>query len=160
MAGYHLRRKDREISDEGAISGILASCRLATIGMCRGSEPYIVTMNYGYDAGRRALYFHCAGEGLKLDFLGENPSVCATVVDDKGYEHGKCEHKYRSLVVRGRMSEVKSLEEKKHGIDVLIDHQEKDPDPVKERNLTDDSAYEKFSILRLDIDGITGKQSL
>jgi len=160
MANYHLKRKDREISDEGAMSGILASCRLAAIAMCRGSEPYVVTMNYGYDAGRRALYFHCAGAGLKLDFLGENPSVCATVVDDKGYEHGKCEHKYRSLVLRGRMSEVKSLDEKKHGIAVLIDHQEEDPDPVRERNLPDDSAYEKFSILRLDIDEITGKQNL
>ncbi len=160
MGDYHMKRKDREISDEGEMAGILSGCRLATIAMSLDGEPYIVTMNYGYDAGRRAMYFHCARKGLKLDFIAGNPSVCAAVVRDNGYVHGKCEHKYQSLIIRGRMSEVDGLDEKKHGIDVLIVHQEKDPDPVRERNLRNDSDYEGFSILRLDIDGITGKQSL
>ena len=51
-------------------------------------SPYVVTMNYGYDRGGRALYFHCAKEGLKTDFVRENPNVCATVIEDLGYQHG------------------------------------------------------------------------
>ena len=72
---YHMRKATREIKDAAAIEDILARGKFATLALCRKDEPYVVTMNYGYDRGGRALYFHCAKEGLKTDFVRENPNA-------------------------------------------------------------------------------------
>jgi nitroimidazol reductase NimA-like FMN-containing flavoprotein (pyridoxamine 5'-phosphate oxidase superfamily) len=153
-------RQDRAITSETEIRELLAGGRLASVAMCRKDEPYIVTMNYGYDPDQHVIYFHCALKGLKLDYIGDNPAVCATVIHDRGYVEGKCEHKYQSLVIRGSMRIVDEFEDKKHGIEVLMEHQESDADPVRKRNFKKDTDYDKFLILRLDIEEIDGKQSL
>ncbi|MBN1164442.1 MAG: pyridoxamine 5'-phosphate oxidase family protein [Candidatus Krumholzibacteriota bacterium] len=159
MARYHLTRKDREICDPEIIDAILGGGRLAQVALCRGEEPYIVTMNYGYDPRRGALYFHCAKQGQKLDFMRENPRVCATIVRDLGYVEGRCEHKFQSLVLRGRLRTVETLEGKKHGLDILLNHQEKTPGRVRRRHLREDSVYSTLEMLRLDIEEITGKEA-
>lgn len=71
--------------------------------MCRKNEPYIVTLSYGFDKTKNAFYLHSALKGLKYEFLRENSSVCATIIDDKGYMINECAHAYRSLVVWGKM---------------------------------------------------------
>ena len=158
MARYHMNRREKEVTDRNVLIGILRKGKYATVAMCRNNEPYIVTMNYGYDEGRSALYFHCSLKGLKLDMIGQNPSVCASVIEDLGYKMGQCEQAYRSVVLWGKMRVVEELEEKKHGIDVLLNHLEDEPDQVRERSLKSDEAYEELGILRLDVEEITGKQ--
>lgn len=157
---YHLRRKDKAIESQEQIDDILARGKFASIAMCRDNEPYIVTLNYGYDDGMKSLYFHCARKGLKLDFVRGNPAVCATIIEDRGYKTGECDHGYRSLVIFGKMFIVEDLADKKNGIDFLLRHLEDNPDPIRERNLKDDGDYAKVGILRLDINSITGKQGL
>lgn len=160
MNPYHVRRKEKEISGADEMREILASGRLAAVALCREGEPYIVTMNYGWDADNKTLYFHCAHEGMKIDFIRANDRACATVVEDHGYRHGECDHAYRSVVIRGPIGIVEELEEKKHGLKVLLGHQEKEPEPVRERTLPDDESYGKLSVLRIRIESITGKKGL
>lgn len=160
LSKYHLTRVDREIGEESELEDLLTSGRLAAVALCMENEPYVVTMNYGYDPEGQALYFHCANKGHKLEFIRANDRACATIVSDLGYVDGKCEHKYRSLVIRGRICEVVELDEKKHGIETLMIHQESDPDPVRSRNFKSDSDYDGFSILKIEIEDIKGKQSL
>ncbi|HSG27917.1 MAG TPA: pyridoxamine 5'-phosphate oxidase family protein, partial [Candidatus Krumholzibacterium sp.] len=150
----------REIEDPEECLAILREGKYTTIAQCRDGEPYVVTMNYGYDLERHSLFFHCAKTGHKLDIIARNPAVCATIVNDLGYVDGECEHKYQSLVIRGRMTVVEDLETKKRGIDILIEHQESDAGPVRERNLGSDADYDKFLMLEISIDDMTGKQSL
>jgi hypothetical protein len=95
---------------------------------------------------------------LKLDFIGRNPHVCGSVIEDKGYKMGECSQAYRSVVFCGKMHLVKDLDEKKHALEVLLDHQEENPDQVREKSLKSDEAYVKVGILRLDITEMTGKQ--
>jgi nitroimidazol reductase NimA-like FMN-containing flavoprotein (pyridoxamine 5'-phosphate oxidase superfamily) len=128
--------------------------------MCRENEPYIATMNYGYDGEKHALYFHCAKELLKIDFITQNPAVCETVLQDLGYQDGTCNHLYQSLIIRGTLTLVDELEEKIHGIEVLLHHLEKDPDPIREKSLKDKNRYRTTGVLRLDIQDITGKQAV
>lgn len=160
MTRYHLTRKDREIGSPEVIDTILTEARFAAVAMSAGDEPYVVTMNHGYDRERGSLFFHCALKGHKLDVIERNPSVCATVVQDLGYVEGMCEHRYRSLVIRGKMSVVRDLETKKHGIETLMSHHEPDPGPIRARNLADEADYERFIILEMKIEDITGKQSV
>ncbi len=158
MARYHMQRKEREITDQNELMSILKGGKHATIALCRKNEPYIITLNYGYDQGKNCLYFHCAKSGLKIDFIKENSQVCGTVVEDLGYLTDECEQNYRSVVFWGEMFYVESLEEKKHGIDVLINHLEKNPGKVKEKSIKSEQRYKDVGILRLDIKELTGKK--
>ncbi len=157
MSSFHPRRTDREIEAKDEIGSIMKHGKYAVIGMSRKDEPYVVTLSYGYDEQNGRLYFHCAPKGMKLDFIAENPYVCATVIEDRGYVEENCEHLFSSLVIRGKMRDVKELTEKKHGLDVLLHHLEDDPATIKERNIKDDSSYDKVVILSLDITSIVGK---
>ena len=160
ISKFHPRRADREITDPAEHARILKAGKYAIIAMADANEPYIVTLNYGYDAPNARLYFHCAIEGLKLDILTRNENVCATVIEDHGYRVGECEHAFSSLVIRGKMRLVADLDDKKHGLDVLLRHLEPDPDPIRARNIKDDASYDKVGILRLDIEMMSGKQYL
>jgi nitroimidazol reductase NimA-like FMN-containing flavoprotein (pyridoxamine 5'-phosphate oxidase superfamily) len=153
-----MRRTEREITDWSRIISILRDAQYAVLSMCRDNEPYVVTLNCGYDEGRNALYFHAAPQGLKIDFITYNPRVCGTVIQDRGYLQGECAHAYRTAVFWGEMHVVGELDEKKHGMQVLLDQLEDDPDEVRRQQLQGDEAYERVAILRLDIGEISGKQ--
>jgi nitroimidazol reductase NimA-like FMN-containing flavoprotein (pyridoxamine 5'-phosphate oxidase superfamily) len=158
MPVYHVRRTDREITAPEALASILRRGRYATIAMCQDGEPYVVTLSYGYDRTREALYFHVAEKGRKLDAIAADPRVCATVVLDSGYEQGACKHHYESVVLTGHLSLVTGADEVRHGMRVLIGHLEKEPEPVWERNRLDgDEGLKRAKVLRLDIEHITGK---
>jgi uncharacterized protein len=158
MARYHVRRTDREIVGRSEIDSVLLRGRFATLAMCHDGEPYAVTLSYGYDAGARALYFHLAPVGRKVEAISRDPRVCGTVVIDGGYEPGACKHHYESVVFEGEMALVKHLDERRHGMRVLLSHLEDDPDTVWERNkLSGDTVYDRMAVARLDIREITGK---
>lgn len=158
MSNYHMRRTDREITDREEMLSLLRGGKYITLALCRENEPYIVTLSYGYDASRHALYFHCAREGQKLEMIARNPAACGTVIEDRGYIEGECAHAYRSLVLRGELHRIEELAEKKHAMEVLMAHLEPDPEVVRQRSLPDDGAYERLGILRLDIQHMTAKQ--
>jgi nitroimidazol reductase NimA-like FMN-containing flavoprotein (pyridoxamine 5'-phosphate oxidase superfamily) len=150
-------RSDREILSSKEINSIITNGKFSTISMCRNNEPYLVTLSYGFDNDNNALYFHCANQGLKIDFIIKNPSVCATVIEDGGYIAGECAHAYKSVVIWGEMHVVQSLEEKKHGMLTLLKHLEEKPWVRKEKMLKSEKAYSTMNILRLDIMQIKGK---
>lgn len=159
MSTYHMNREDKQIDDPKVFDEILTQGKYTIIAMCGNAEPYIVTMNYGYDRDKNALYYHCAKKGLKIDFIRANPDVCATVIEDRGYKMDECDHAYRTIVFWGTMHIVDDLDEKKHALEILLHHLEENPDPVRERNLKNDDSYRKVGILRLDIGVITGKEA-
>lgn len=160
MVRYHMNKKENEITGQQELRDIISRGKFTTLALCRGGEPYVLTMNYGYDKGKNALYFHTSQKGLKIEFIQQNPNVCGTIIEDMGYKMGECDHAYRSVVFWGMLHVVEDLEEKKEGMDVLLRHLEDHPDDMKERLLKDDSVYEKrnMAVLRLDIHEISGKQ--
>ncbi len=158
MGKYHLtHKKEREITDKDEIRRILHEGKYAAIAMCRNNEPYVVTMSYGFDEPKNALYFHCANIGLKLDFLAVNENVCGTVVEDGGYVVNECSHRYNSAVFWGKMSVVESLEEKIHGLAAMVDQLEERPGRRKDEIAGYKDEFDDFKVLRLDIQDITAK---
>lgn len=157
MPRYHLQKKEREIRDIGELLAIIKNGKYLTIAMCRDNEPYIVTLSYGYDEVKNAFYFHSRRKGLKYEFIEHNPDVCATVIEDRGYIMNECAHEFRSVIIWGKMCLVNTLEEKKHGMDILLKHLEENPDRIKQESLFDDRIYKSLEILRLDVTGMDGK---
>ena len=157
---HHLRRSDRAISDPGELDGLLGEGRFVTIAFAKADEPYLVTLSYGFDAEARRLYFHAAKDGLKFEFIAANPAVCATVVIDRGYVEGACEHEYASVVLRGTMAVVEDPEERRWGMDVLLNQLETPTDAESlalKHHLEGDAVYGRMAVLRLDISSVTGK---
>lgn len=152
-----MRRKEKEIIDKNLLYKIIIEGKYITLSMCRESEPYIVSLSYGYDHDKNCLYFHCANEGLKIEFIKTNPLVCATIIKDCGYKMNECNHAYQSIVIRGKLIIIENLEEKKHGFDVLISHLEENPEKMEKKHLNDEKSYVNTCMLRLDIEEISGK---
>ena len=72
---FHVRRKDREITDPGEMNQVLKSAKYVTVALCMDNEPYLVSLSHGFDEKQTCLYFHCATEGKKLVYLKSNNKV-------------------------------------------------------------------------------------
>jgi uncharacterized protein len=155
---YHMRRKDRQINDWAAIEELLARGKYATLALCCNNEPYIVTMNYGYDAADRCLYFHCAADGAKTDFVKANPAACATIIEDKGYVQGKCKHYYRSAVMRGRVEILFDEDKKMRAFETMIRHLEEKPELVMETLPGRMDRFGGMHVWRFVIEEASGKE--
>jgi hypothetical protein len=159
METYHLRRSERAITDIDVLHEILASQKAMTLALCREGEPYLVTMNYGYDRAADRLYFHCADEGKKIDYLDANPKVWAQILDDRGYVFGSCDHAFRSVHVSGTVRWVEEIEGKRQALTLMIEHLEPDPEPVKEQQIKE-ASLARVRIGYVEIHGMSGKQKL
>jgi len=155
---YHPKRVRNEIIDTNEIENLIKKGNHITLALCDNNIPYIVTMSYGYDDNKKYLYFHCANKGDKLDYIKKNSNVIGTIIKDNGYLKTKCDHDYESVIIRGKIFIVESLEEKKHGLQILLNHLEEDPRPIFERNIENDESYRKVTILRLEIESVIGKK--
>jgi len=99
---FHVRRKDKEITDPKTLRKILKTAQYVTIAMSMDNQPYLVSLSYGYDETHNCVYFHCAKEGKKLDILKANNIVWGQALLDYGYEQGECDHMYASVHFAGK----------------------------------------------------------
>ncbi len=158
MSSYHLRRAEKAITDEAELFAIIRGQQYVTLALCRENEPYLVTLNYGFDAEARCLYFHCATEGKKMDFLRANPVVWGQILEDNGYLPGQCTHAFRCVEFRGSVAFLETNTEKRLALTVMIEQLEPDPEPVKARTLTEQRVA-GVTIGRIQIETLTGKQN-
>ncbi len=154
---YHQRRPDQRIDDEGELLQIIRGAKHLTLAMTRGDEPYLATVNYGYDEAARAFFFHCNPKGKKVDFLRSNPVVWGQILDDLGYRDGHCQHAFRTVQLRGTVSFLDDPEEKLCALRLMIEQLESDPEPTKARVLDDRSAR-TVAIGRIDVERFSAKR--
>ena len=159
MKKYHMRRQELEMKSKRAMREILAGQECMTIAMCKGKEPYLVTVTYSYDARSQSLYFHCAPVGKKIDYLKANPIVWGQVLEDLGYVTGECEHSYRTVMFRGRAEFITDTKEKRRALRLMIDKLDERPSEARKRLITQ-SSLEKASIVRVKVLELSGKESL
>jgi len=154
-----IRRKEKEIKDLSAMIKILQDAKYITIAMCDDKEPYLVTLNHGYDADRNVIYFHCAHGGRKIDVLKVNNTVWGQAIQDKGYVSGKCDHLYQTTQFHGKATFIEDVEEKKHALVTMIKQLEENPEKVIKKQITDES-LKRVNIGRIDVDFMTAKKSI
>jgi uncharacterized protein len=158
MERYHLRRLEKAMIDRAEIDQVLASVRIMTVGCCLENQPYLFTVDFVWDPQARDLWFHCANEGRKMKTLQANPRVCVTVVEDRGYLDGECDHAYRSLILEGRAHVVSDLSEKWQALKLLTQKHEREPETVLARFAGKDEDVRKVGIVRVAVESISGKQ--
>ncbi|MBD3157535.1 MAG: flavin-nucleotide-binding protein [Candidatus Lokiarchaeota archaeon] len=151
-----MRRKDKQMENKQEIQEILLKTKYVTIGMCRDNEPYLVTLSHGYDRDKNCIYFHCASEGKKIDYLNSNPIVWGQALIDKGYVKGACDHLYVTVHFRGEVHFLDSIEEKDKALRVMIRQLDDNPKKIMSEQLKEES-IRNVTIGRIDIEYISGK---
>lgn len=150
MAEKRLRMNEEEISE------ILSQCKYGILSMSDGSgRPYGVPMNYFYQPEDRALYFHCARKGKKLDFLEENPKVSFAVVESEEIIERKFTTYYRSVIVEGKVHRIEKDEEKIRLLRTMCERLA--PSAPERREEVIEKYLPAVCLIRLDIEQMTGK---
>ena len=152
---FHVRRKDREITDSVVLRKVLKSTKYVTVALCMDDEPYLVSLSHGYDEKRNCLYFHCADEGKKLVYLKANSTVWGQAVEDYGVTD-ECDYAYISVHFKGTMSLIDDLPEKQHGMAVMVRQLSENPKEKLAKIKPEKLA--KTTMGKIDISYITGKQ--
>ncbi len=152
---FHVRRKDREITDSAALKEVLKSTKYVTIALCMDNEPYLVSLSHGYDEARNCLYFHCADEGKKIVYLKANSKVWGQAVHDYGVTD-ECDYAYTSVHFKGTVSLIDDLAEKQYGLAVMVRQLSENPEEKLAKIKPEKLA--KITMGRIDITYMTGKQ--
>jgi len=96
------------------VEAILKGGQVGYLALARDNQPYLVPLNFIYKEG--SIYFHCALQGRKIDYIRANPKACFQAGEAGGLISGDnpCSHNYsyRSVIVEGRVEEVVSSAEK------------------------------------------------
>jgi nitroimidazol reductase NimA-like FMN-containing flavoprotein (pyridoxamine 5'-phosphate oxidase superfamily) len=152
---FHVRRKDREITDSDALKKVLKSTKYITIALCMDDEPYLVSLSHGYDEAKNCLYFHCADEGKKLVYLKANSKVWGQAVLDYGVTD-ECDYAYTSVHFKGTISLIDDLREKQHAIEVMVRQLSANPEEKLAKIKPEKLA--KTTMCRIDIGYMSGKK--
>ncbi|MBT0159277.1 hypothetical protein G4O51_04760 [Candidatus Bathyarchaeota archaeon A05DMB-2] len=152
---FHVRRKDREITDPQALKAVLKTTKYVSIALCMDNEPYIVSLSHGYDENRNCLYFHCAGEGKKLAYINANNKAWGQAVLDYGVTD-ECDYAYISVHFSGTVSLIEDLNEKQHAIEVMV--RQLSTKPEEKLSKIKPEKLAKTTMGRIDITYMTGKQ--
>ena len=152
---FHVRRKDREITDPAAFKNVLKSTKYITVAFCMDNEPYLVSLSHGYDEAQNCLYFHCAPEGKKLVYAKANNRVWGQAMLDYGVTD-ECDYAYTSVHFSGRMFLLEDLAEKRQAMEVLVRQLSKNPEAKLAKISPEKLA--KTLMCRIDIDCMTGKK--
>lgn len=147
-----MRRKDREI-ELNEIVEILKRCEygiLSTIG--ENGYPYGVPVNYVYMD--KAIYFHCAVEGQKLDNLRNNNKVSFCVVGETCVLPEQFSTKYESIIVFGKANDIYDNEKNAALLEIINkyskEYVEKGKQYIKNAN-------ENVKVIKINIEHISGK---
>jgi nitroimidazol reductase NimA-like FMN-containing flavoprotein (pyridoxamine 5'-phosphate oxidase superfamily) len=131
--------------------------------MCKDNFPYLVSLSHAYDPEGKRLYFHCASEGKKLEYINANPHVWGQAIIDHGYVKGKCNHLYVTVMFMGTVHLVKTIPEKRRILNYMFSRQESpsptgDVDPHQTR-IGKDAELERTTVGWIEIEEMTGKKS-
>jgi nitroimidazol reductase NimA-like FMN-containing flavoprotein (pyridoxamine 5'-phosphate oxidase superfamily) len=150
-----VRRKDRDVTDTASIEDIIRNSLVCRLGMSRNDQPYVVPLSFGYSD--KTLYFHSAGEGLKLDILQQNPTVCVEFDIDQKVVHGdkpcKWGMHYRSVIGFGQATIVSAPEEKQRALAAIMHQYSGSPYDFSQAEI------KSVTILKVDIRSMTGKST-
>ena len=150
-----MRRKDKQINDVAVINDILSSTRVCRLALCENNQPYVVPLCFGYKDN--TLYFHCAGQGKKLDILRKNKNVCFEIDIDcevvKADQPCDWGMKYKSVIGFGKAVFIENIEQKCKALDVIMQQYSGGTFEYPA------NAIENIVVIKIGIESMTGKQS-
>ena len=155
---YHIRRKDKEITDPKQMKKILKTTNYVTLAMVKDGEPYLVSLSHAYNEAKHCIYIHSASDGKKLEYLRANPMVWGQALLDHGYNKGECSHLYASVMFKGRVEFIDDVEEKRGVFKAMILQLEPDPASIMDETLKS-TGIPTTVVAKINIEYMSGKKS-
>jgi uncharacterized protein len=151
-----MRRTDKEITEPALLSHIIEQALVCRLGLAKDDVPYVLPVSFGYDG--KAIYFHTAKEGKKIDFMTVNDRVCCE------FEHGvdlirndinpcKWTFSFQSVIGYGTVAELTEHVEKRNGLNQIMKHYSGREWAFSAEDL------ERIRVWRIEVESLTGKQS-
>ena len=148
-----MRRKDKMKTYEEAVQ-ILGECTNGVLSVTGdGGYPYGVPVSYIYHDGK--IYFHCAGEGHKLDAIKADSRVSFTVVGADEIAPEKFTTMYKSVIAFGRASIIDTDEEKMAALNLI--REKYSGNFPKEGAAYIEKFWDKTTVVVIEIEHMTGK---
>jgi nitroimidazol reductase NimA-like FMN-containing flavoprotein (pyridoxamine 5'-phosphate oxidase superfamily) len=149
-----MRRKAREIADPTQIDNVLRQEKLMHLAMSQNDVPFLVPVYFGWDG--KALYFHSANAGSKIEILQANPEVCFEVSSVTGFveapEACDFEAQHRTVIGFGRAAFITNEAEKTRALDLIVARFTDQRFEYPKENLA------KTFVIRIDVHAMKGKQ--
>jgi len=104
------------LSKKEEMEKIINEAQVCYLGMSKDNNPYVLPMNFAYDA--ETFYLHSAPESHKLEVLKANPNVCININTGNELFHRHKEvgcswgMKFKSLNVFGKAGFIDEYAEK------------------------------------------------
>jgi len=147
-----MRRQDRQISESEAIE-ILQKGEFGVLSICTpDSGGYGIPLNYAFK--NKAIYFHCALEGSKLEYLRQNNRVSFCVIGRTNVLPSQFGTVYESAIASGVVTEVEG-EEKHEALMLFLEKYS--ADYIQEGTEYMIKAFKRVKVIKLSIETITGK---
>ncbi|MHB8846339.1 MAG: pyridoxamine 5'-phosphate oxidase family protein [Nitrospirota bacterium] len=156
-----MRRHEKEIHDRKVVDNLLGRStvgRLGTMGL--DGYPRIKPLNFAYVD--RAVYFHSAREGEKIDDIRRDSKVCFEVdlpiAYVKGGQADPCSaaYLYQSVIIYGKAALVLDETERRMALLELMRKYQ----PGGGYGAFPDARLAITAVVRIDIETMTGKENL
>ena len=151
-----MRRKKQQLTQAECVEILNRNTSgvLAVLG--DNGYPYAVPLSYVY--GGNALYFHCAKSGHKLDAVRACDRVSFCVIDQDNVMPEEYTTYFRSVIIFGRASIVKSEYEIRTAIEKLaIKYNPTDCTENRDEIIKKECAA--MCIIKIEIECMTGKEA-
>ena len=147
-----MRRQDRKISESEAIE-ILQKGEFGVLSMCTSNnDGYGIPLNFVLK--NNEIYFHCAIEGSKLEYLRKNNRVSFCVIGRTNVLPSQFGTMYESAIASGVATEVEG-EEKHEALMLFLEKYS--ADYIQEGTEYMIKAFKRVKVIKLSIETITGK---
>lgn len=154
-----MRRKDRA-RDEAFSLALIDRCTHGVMALTTGTDtPYCLPLSLV--RVDRALYFHCAHQGRKVELMRTCPKVCVTFIggDSPAYlDKGEYTTYFQSAIVTGTVHEVTNNDEKILALRALcqkLTPQAMDGDKFEQAV---HRSLQATGVWRIDLEDISGKE--
>ena len=149
-------RRLKQLLDEQATKEILNNATNGVLSlMDTDGEPYGVPISYAYD-GSGCIYFHSAVKGHKIECIEADSRCSFCVVAQDMIMPDEFTTYFRSVIVKGTIHAVIARDEMMKGLLLLCKKYSPDINPNAEIS----KCINHVSVLRLDIDSMTGKEAI
>lgn len=149
-------RRLKQLLDEQATKEILNNATNGVLSLVdTDGEPYGVPISYAYD-GSGCIYFHSAVKGHKIECIEADSRCSFCVVAQDLIMPDEFTTYFRSVIVNGTIHAVIARDEMMKGLLLLCKKYSPDINPNAEIS----KCINHVSVLRLDIDSMTGKEAI
>ena len=157
-----MRRAKREVTDPAALRAIIDRCQVVRIAAHDDEGLFIMPLNFGYEwdlsqpESLPTFWLHSATEGRKVDAWRACPDVALEMDIENGVITGdySCAYSFafESVMAWGRIVQVHDDAEKRHGLNLLMEHMAPGA-PVE----FSDTAVERIALWRVDVERVSAK---